>query len=232
MSDNLNGGAAADLQLGSSPAAPAAELPAPSVLPTSKSPNLSADQVQAIAADLIAHGVPREQVEAALKADGQEAVNLDALDTRTEDQKDFDAFFGPTPPASEYRIDYIGRIPAGIETPALAEYHAQATAWLSKVGFPENIGPAVIERSLDVGQKFNQASESERQLWIRDQNAQFERMAGGPEKAKEKMSLAAKALARAPGGFTEALRVCGALHDAGIVMHLANQGERLGARGG
>jgi hypothetical protein len=56
-------------------------------------------------------------------------------------------------------------------------------------------------------------------------------MAGGPEQAAEKMKLAAKALARASAGFTEALRTSGALHDAEIVMHLANQGERLAARG-
>jgi hypothetical protein len=51
------------------------------------------------------------------------------------------------------------------------------------------------------------------------------------DQAAAKMKLAAQALSRAPKAFTEALRVCGALHEAGIVMHLANQGERLAARG-
>ncbi len=158
-------------------------------------------------------------------------MDLDAPDARTDEQKDFDAYFGPTPPASAYKIEYFGRVPEGTEGPALAEYHAQATAWLSQLGFPENIGPAVMERAIDAGQAYNRMSEPQRQLWVREQNAEFERMAGGPEKAAERMKFAAVALARAPGAFTDALRANGSLHEAGVVLHLANQGERLAARG-
>lgn len=58
------------------------------------------------------------------------------------------------------------------------------------------------------------------------------RPAGGAEKAAAKMQLAAKALARAPGAFSDALHANGALHDAGIVLWLANHGERMAVRGG
>ncbi len=139
---------------------------------------------------------------------------------------------GCTRPApGEFKIEYVGRIPAGIEGPALAEYNQAAQAWLSQMGFPQNIGPAVVERSLDVGQLFNAMGEAERALWVREQNALFERMAAGAEKAQERLQRASEALARAPGAFTEALHANGALHDAGIVLWLANHGERLAVRG-
>jgi integrase len=49
-------------------------------------------------------------------------------DARTDDQKEFDAYFGPNPEPADYRIEYVGRLPAGTDTPALAEFNAQATA--------------------------------------------------------------------------------------------------------
>jgi hypothetical protein len=41
--------------------------------------------------------------------------------------------------------------------------------------------------------------------------------------------LAAVALQRGTPAFTQGLKTSGALHDAGLVLQLANQGERLAA---
>jgi len=182
-------------------------------------------QRREMAEELIKFGVPVEQIEAALKADGTELPP----DTRTDAEREYDETWGATTP-DVYRIEYIGRLLASTDTASLAAFHTEATTWLSAMNFPAAIGASVIERAMDTGQAYGRMSEPGRQLWIREQKVALERMAGGPDQAAEKMTLAAKALARAPAGFTEELRKSGALHDAGMVFNLALQGERLAVR--
>jgi len=188
-------------------------------------------QSQEMAAELIKAGMSPERVQAALQgeAEARGEVFAPPTDDRTPEQKEFDASFG-APPPNAYRIDYMGRLPAGTPSDELAEFNAVATGWCSAVGFPDTIGAAFVERAIDVGQSLNRASGAERGLWGAEQAVLFERMAGGPQQAKEKIALAADALERAPAQFTDALRASGALSDAGIMMHLAHQGQRLATR--
>lgn len=208
------------------PAVPAG----PDVAPPSGMPNFSEQQLQEMAAEMIKHGMPRDQVEAALKGEGIEPQSK-APDTRTDEEKEFDAFFAPPASPEGYKINYVNRLPEAVDSPALVEFNRDATAWLSAMRFPETIGPSVIEQAIDAGQAYNRMSESQQQLWKMEQTALFERMTGGAEKAAERTKLAAQALARAPKAFTDALYATGALHDALIIMQLANQGERLVVRG-
>ena len=210
------------------PAQAADDASDPTVVQETDSAGLTAAQAREMAEALIAAGVPREQVEAALRADGQEPP---ARDTRTDEQREHDAWFGPTPAAADYHPDYVNRIPADAPIEALTVFHAAATNWASAVGFPPAIGAAVIERAMDVGHTFTAMSEAEQGLWRAEQPILFERLAGGPEKAEERAALALKAMERSPAEFMAMLRQTGAAVDAGIVMHLANQEERRRARG-
>ncbi len=196
------------------------------VLSPLKTPPLSAAQAQELASALIDAGVPRDQVDAALREDGFIQA---APDLRSDDEKVFDKAFGGVAPTS-YRIDYMGRVPAGLDNAGLAEFNGQATAWLAAIGFPEQIGPAVVERAIDASQRLSRMSGPAKELWIREQWSDFERMAGSPERAAELQGFAAKALARAGTGFSDALWDAGALHDAGVLLHMAHQGERLAVR--
>lgn len=219
---------------GQVPTAPAAS-PAPAVqdpnapaavevLSDTKTPGLTPAQAQDMAAEMIRVGMPREQVEAALKADGYTL----ARETRTDEQIEWDRAFAPGAPR-DYRIDYMGRA-ADLDPAQLAQANAEATQWLAAVGFPPEIGPAVIERAMDVGQALTRMSEPERELWSREQTVLFARMAGSEERYRELIGLAADALARGNPAYAALLRDRCILADAGVLMHLAHQGERLKAR--
>jgi len=153
------------------------------------------------------------------------------VDERTEEQKEFDAAFAGAEP-SAYKISYVGRIPAGMTTPELAELNQHATEWLAAIAFPPEIGPSVIERLIDTGNQLRGMSASERELWRAEQEVSFERLAGGPEKAAERRSFAINTLALAPSGLTNAMIDGGAIYDAGVQMFLALQWERLAQRWG
>lgn len=181
-----------------------------------------------MADELIKAGVPADRVAEAMQADGHD-VTAEALDSRTEDQREFDAFLGPAPTAADYRIDYMGRIPAGVDAGQIAHFDSLARAWLANLGLPPAVGAAVIERALDVGHSYQAMSEAQRALWRAEQVAHFERLAGSPEKAAARLELAKAAIARGRD-FPDALHArAGVLHDAGIMMHLALNEERIGA---
>jgi hypothetical protein len=189
-------------------------------------PTMSALEAQAMAEQLVRAGVPVEQVDAALKADGYVFED----DPRTEEEVEHDRMFGAAPP-EEYRLDYQGRVPAGMDMAKVAAANTEMTTWLSQAGFSPEIGPAVLERAMDVGQRYNNSDDVSRQLWVREQHADFARMAGSPERAAELIDFASATLARGGDAFSNALAKSGALDDAGVLMHLAHQGERLAARG-
>ena len=192
-----------------------------------KTPALTEQQAQELAASLIAAGVSEDQVNAALREDG---FGQAPPDLRSDEEKAFDEAFGGAPPAA-YHIDYMGRVPPGMDLAAVVQFNSEATAWLASIGFPEQIGPAVMERAIDVSQQLERLSSTERELWIREQKADFDRMAGSPERAAELRSFALAALDRGGDAFTVMLFDAGALQDAGVLMHLAHQGERLAFRG-
>ena len=208
------------------PATPAEE-PTREDLTSLSQPSFSAAEAKSMAEELIRAGVPQEQVEAALKADGYRLED----DTRTDEQIEHDRMFGAAPP-EQYRLDYQGRIPAGMEIDKLAAANTEMTTWLSQAGFSPEIGPAVLERAIDAGQAYAKMSDVDRQLWVGEQRAEFARMARTPERAAELIDFASAVLARGGQAFSDALAKSGALDDAGVLMHLAHQGERLAARGG
>jgi hypothetical protein len=197
------------------------------VLSDLKTPGLSLQEAADMAEELIRAGMDPARVAEALKADGYELPE----DTRTEEELEFDRAFGGAKPEA-YRIDFRGRIPEGMDLSRVANANAEMTTWLSQAGFPPEIGPAVLEQAMDVGQRYANSSEPMRELWRREQQATFLKMAGSPERAAELVDFAAVVLARGGDAFSNALAKSGALDDAAVLMHLAHQGERLAARGG
>lgn len=190
-----------------------------------KTPAVSEAQAQAMAAELIAAGASEEQVNAALREDGF----TPAADSRTDEEKEFDRSFAGAAPEA-YRIDYRDRLPAGIDAKTLTDANAEVTAWLSEVGFPPEIGPGVAERAMDVGQQCARMTAPERELFKREQEAAFVQMAGSEERAEELVEFVAATMGHGDPRFWDILANSGALDDAGVVMHLAHQGERLAAR--
>ncbi len=180
-----------------------------------------------MAEQMIRAGMDPATVAEALKADGFELPE----DQRTEEELEFDRALGGAKP-EDYRIDYRDRIPEGMDLTKVAGANKEMSTWLSQAGFPAEIGPAVVERAMDVGQRFAASPEPMRELWRREQHATFAKMAGSPERAVELLDFAAVVLARGGNAFSDALAQSGALDDAGVLMHLAHQGERLAARGG
>jgi hypothetical protein len=207
------------------PAESSAPSQEPDTLAGLKQPSLSLQEAEAMAEELIRAGMPEDQVRAALEADGYTPTK----DPRTEEQLEFDRSFGGAKPEA-YKLDFKGRA-GGMDMAQIGEANTQITTWLSDVGFPPEIGPAVAERAIDIGQWFAKSSETQRELWAREEQANFYRMAGSDERGKELLNFAIDALARGGKGFFEVLAKSGALCDAGTIMHLANQGERLAARG-
>lgn len=199
--------------------------PAVEVLSDLKTPTLTEAEARAMAAELIRAGMPREHVEAALEADGYALAD----DPRSEEEREFDAALGAVPPEA-YRIDFRGRLLAGLDPAQVAGGNAEFQAWLSATGFPPDIGPAVVERALDVALRCKAMSDAERELFKREQEAAFIQMAGSEERALELADLAEAALARGGSAMWAALAASGALDDAGMIMHLALQGERLATR--
>jgi len=191
-----------------------------------KTPGLSPDQAADMAAELLKHGVPREAVEAALAADGYQL----APDTRTDEEIELERALGGGKP-TDYRIDFMGRVPAGMDAAGIADANASWTGWLAQVGFPPEVGPGFIERAMDVGQWHAKASEPERELFAREQDAQFMRMAKTEEGATQLLQHALFALQHGSPEHWNMLARSGALRDAGVLMHLAHQGERMAARG-
>lgn len=185
------------------------------------------DQVRQMAEELLKAGVSREQVEAALKADG---IELSPEDQLTDEQIELERAFGAAQP-HEYKIDYMGRIPAGMDAAAVAQANRDATAWLAEIGFPADVGPAVIEQAMDTGQSLARMSPAQRELWVREQDELFLRLAGSPERAISLLEHAVVAINRGNDAYRELLSQCGALRDAAVIMHLAHHGERLVAMG-
>jgi hypothetical protein len=189
--------------------------------------NLTPAQAREMADAIVQHGgMSREAADAALKAGGHEPA---PADTRTDEAKAFDASFAAAAP-NDYKLDYIGRLPTGTATATVAEFNQIATSWLSEIGLPPNIGPSVIERSMEVGQRNAQLTPAARELWRREQAVQFDRVARTPERAAALRAFADQALARGGKPFTDVLRKSGALDDATVLMNLALQGERAAAR--
>jgi hypothetical protein len=191
-----------------------------------KQPTLSPAEAADMAEQMVRAGMDPATVADALKADGYELPE----DQRTEDELAFDRALGGAKPA-DYRIDFRDRIPEGMDLTKVAGANTEMTTWLSQAGFPAEIGPAVVERAMDVGQRFANSPEPMRELWRREQHATFAKMAGTRERAVELLDFAAVVLARGGDAFSNALAQSGALDDAGVLLHLAHQGERLAVRG-
>lgn len=210
------------------PQEPPQGVASPAVDQSEPAGDLSPQQIQEMADALLAAGVPKEEVEAALKADG---LSFAAADTRTDEQREYDAGFGAGAP-QDYKISYVGRAPADLGPDGLAALNEAATTWLRDMAFPTQIGPAVVERLLEVNAQLGAMTEPERRLWAAEQAYQFEQWAGGAEQAAERRASAVKALAKGRADFTDTLVANGALQDAQVLTQLALHGARLAGRWG
>jgi len=184
----------------------------------------SPGHVQATVDALRASGQQDEAIAATLERHGLTAPD----DPRSDTERGYDAAFGAPPSPADYRPAYYERA-AGIED--LDAFNREATTWASSMALPVKIGEHVIERSLDVGRWYAQASDAERQTWAASERYDLEAR-HGVEGAALYLDMATKALAGAPAEFTERLRASGALHSREIVTHLALHGARLQRRAG
>jgi len=183
----------------------------------------TSDQVRQLADELLKAGAGREQVEAALKADG---IAPKVVDGRTDEQIEMERAFGGAA-AHDYRIDYRTRMPAGMADRDLAAADQEARAWLSDLALPVDLGPSVIEQAIDASQRYARMDDAERELWRREQQALFDRVAGSSERAIELLANVSRLRERGDADYWALLENAGALHDAEVLLHLGLHGERL-----
>jgi hypothetical protein len=81
------------------------------------------------------------------------------------------------------------------------------------------------------GQAYSNADPVDQGLYKAQERQKFERLAGSPEIAAQRMANAAKLLAKGDPAFTEGLRQSGALHSAQVITMLALEWERMQMRG-
>jgi len=209
---------------------PPAADPSPTVqrdapAPTALTEGITPDQAKQMAEDLKAAGMDPARVDAALAADG---ITV-AEDTRTPEEREFDRLFPAATPAS-YKPSYYGRVPEGTAPETLAEFHQNATEWASAMQLAPEIGTQVIERSLEIGPRYNTADDFGKTNWKVEQRAAFVRASGGEAEANARLANVRELLAKAPAAFRDALYANGTLHDAAVVNLLALEAERLKLR--
>jgi hypothetical protein len=189
---------------------------------------LTLAQITTMADDLIAAGVPEEDIRRALEADGIDAELIE--DARTDAEREYDALYPPATPDA-YRPNLMGLVPEGTEPQTVAEFNQLGTGWASDLGLDPAIGSFVLEEGLRLGQAYSNAEPAEQELYKVQERQTFERLAGSPEIATQRMENAAKLLAKGNPAFAEGLRKSGALHSAQIVTMLALEYERQQMRG-
>ncbi|HKU54038.1 MAG TPA: hypothetical protein VJP60_01635 [Rhizomicrobium sp.] len=188
------------------------------------------EQAQAFAAEMVRTGaMTKDAADTALRAGGNEPA---PVDSRSDEAKAFDATFAPPAAPEGYKLDFMGRLPPGTSTPTVALFNGAATAWLHEIQMPAGVGTALVERAMEVGQRAQQMSPPQLELWKREQAAAFDRVAKSPARAAELRRYADKVLAmqtKSPE-FSAGLLKSGARFDATVLMNLALHGERLAAR--
>ncbi len=194
------------------------------VMGAAKIPGMTQEQALEAAEALRAAGVPEDQIQAALAADGFTPL---APDTRTDDQREFDQAF-PRPAPSDYHVNYR-ECTTETDVSALAATNREFTTWAAELGLPAEIGTAVIEEALKVDTRTSRMSEDGLRLWVLEQKFAFADLAGGEQKVAEKLAMVKPLLERNPAMRDRLLR-SGALDSATVVIHLANHAERLAAR--
>jgi hypothetical protein len=215
-------------------AAEAAPSPQPSLVASgitdaNRIPTFGVDETTAMANELIKQGVDPERVKAAMRASGYEPGE----DARNAAECEFDATFGAAASPSDYKINYTGRWSADADPTALVEFNQAAKEWLSAIGFPAELGASVVETALDVSRRLGSLSADDQKVWADQQESlltQYSGKAGGSPADMRK--IADKVLEFAPKELTGTLRISGALTDAGVIMQLALQGQRMAYRGG
>ncbi len=194
------------------------------VVGASKTPPVTTEQAAAMANALRASGVPEERIQAALEADG---IKIEP-DTRSDARRELDRAF-PMPAPNEYAPTYRGRW-EGTEAELVA-FDAEARTWLAAVGLPVPIGNDLIERHLDLANRWKGMSEADRTMFKAENRAQFERHFGGPEEVELALAKAEAVIKAAPQAFTDKLALSGILDDWSAVMNLVHHTDRQLLRG-
>lgn len=189
-------------------------------------PRFSDEQAANMADALSRAGVPADKIEAALKADGYDVGISDASDEQTAHDAEwgFDRNYQP----SDYKISYgdaLRRAGSEVDPASLSALNTSLTTGLANMQIRPELGAAIVERAMDIGQAKMDAAA--RQLFKVEQRQLVERRAGGSEQLAERLRLAGVMLKMAGPEFAEHLFRSGAADDAWIVETLANEGRRL-----
>lgn len=195
------------------------------------SPSLTPEQTASAIAKLRQAGVPEERIIAAMEADGI----TPKAENRTPEQIEHDRDFGFDRPAFE-PSDYLISHAAETKTRGpdhVAAVDASAKDFLAVLNITPALGAALIEHAVEKGQAWSKASETERELYKREQRAIGLKACGGsPEKLSETIALAGQTIRLALGGkgdFAEALVKSGAANDWWLISTLANQSRHTNA---
>lgn len=173
-------------------------------------------------AELRRHGVPEEQIQAAM---GEDGITELPSDPRSEDEREFDAAgLGGAQP-HEYALDWRGIADPNIDVAELAAMNNEARAALSAMSFPAGIGGTVMADVMKSVAEHAARSPDQRKIYGAGQKAMLEQLTGG--RSDEALTLARHALAKAGRGYVKRLISNGGMESAAVVLQLAHQGSRI-----
>jgi hypothetical protein len=153
--------------------------------PSTGAPDLTAAEVASAREAWLAAGLPAEQIDAALRADGHDPNAAPSEDT-VEHHGAFDLPIAPQP--NDYSPRYAD--PVAIRP----ESHLEIRQFAADMGFSPIIGNAVIERLSEIGAGWRNMGDTERQLYLAEQRAISSRQFGDDGAVTEMQERAANVL--------------------------------------
>jgi hypothetical protein len=208
---------------GTAPAAPV-DAPIPKSGFTSDG-RITVDQARTMAEQLLANGVPREQIEAALAYD-----NISLKDAKSLAEQEADLAFQVNAAPEEYHVNY-GPAAHNLDTKCLAAFDNQARGFLSAAGIAPGLGESLLEHALETGRQFAAMTPSQRSMWKIEQKFDLHRQLGSSDAVDAAIKAAASVFQRAGvSDFSAALQASGALNSSYLIRSLANHAELLAAR--
>lgn len=183
----------------------------------------------ALAARLAAAGHSPEAIDAVMQKAGFVAVEVD--DARSPEEQAYDQALGGADP-SEYKISFVGRIPAGLDANGLAQLNSDARQALAAMRLPAALGSSLFEQAMDDAVRSGQLTGASRALWDNQQKYDLGRVVGqaNADRAISNARILVSLIADKDPALAERMHARGIFRSARVVAQLSGQFERMEAR--
>ena len=218
---------------------PAAPTPTPPAMPTALPPGSHREALTPHESDTMAGWIKEDLAKGTLTPE-QAAKAFDdlgatpeqrAMDTRTDDEQQFDAAFPPAKP-EDYLIQYDHLDPHHPVPPEVREFDTAARTWLSESGMPREIGNSLVHAVDRAAKETGHMDEAALERYGHQQYAILERTYGADLESKlQQAGAMVQELEKKQPGLNALLRSAVG-DDARVASLLIQQSERYWARRG